>query len=129
MDLDIGVLKEFIRTRISEVRTLKEIATELNMSSETIRKEFRRKEGAPISDFIACQRVKIMKELLLTTDLCSNEICATMGIREDCGERSFKKIVGLSMQSYRDQHTRSQNKIRKMKNHSNTQRRIGSFVP
>ena len=101
MTTDIHHVKSYIREHILELKTLKEIAARLNVCAETLRKEFLRSENIVISDFISDERIGKMKQLLETTDLRCFEICYMFGVREDSGAATFKRMVGISMESYR----------------------------
>lgn len=101
MAIDIDRVKSYIEEHILEFKTLKEVAAKLDISAETLRKDFLRKENVLISDFISNQRIAKMKYLLETTELRCFEICFMFGLREDSGETTFKRVVGMSMESYR----------------------------
>lgn len=102
MATDINVVKEFIHNHILEVKTLKELAARLSLCPETLRKDFLRKERVQISSFLLSERINKMKQLLEESDLRCFEICAQFGIREDSGAKTFKRVVGMSMQAYRE---------------------------
>jgi AraC-like DNA-binding protein len=101
MATDINYVKSYILEHLLELKTLKEVAAKLNISAETLRKDFLRKENTLISEFITNQRIAKMKYLLETTELRCFEICFMFGLREDSGETTFKRVVGMSMESYR----------------------------
>ncbi|GEM_PF-5891352 len=101
MAIKIDEVKTYIQEHILELKTLKEIAAKLHVSAETLRKDFLRKENTLISDYISNQRIAKMKYLLETTELRCFEICFMFGLREDSGETTFKRVVGMSMESYR----------------------------
>ena len=101
MATDINYVKSYIMEHLLEIKTLKEVAAKLNISAETLRKDFLRKENTLISEFITNQRIAKMKYLLETTELRCFEICFMFGLREDSGETTFKRMVGMSMEAYR----------------------------
>ncbi len=101
MPIEINEVKTYILEHILEIKTLKEVAGMLHICAETLRKDFLRKEHILISHFILNQRIEKMKYLLETTELRCFEICFMFGVREDSGEATFKRVVGLTMEAYR----------------------------
>jgi AraC-like DNA-binding protein len=104
MPIDIDQVKKMVTSNLSQTRSVKEIATKMNVSIETLRKDFRRKEHEPLSNFITRERLKEMKQLLLTTDLCCNEVCYHLGLRDDSGQKFFRRETGMSMEEFRLQY-------------------------
>lgn len=102
--VDTGRLKRQIRKNLKESSTLKELCAEFLTSAETLRKEFRKKEGIPISNFVAQVRNKNMKRFLEKTGLSCKEICCEVGIRKESGARAFKKMTGMTMMEWRRAH-------------------------
>ena len=102
MATDINAVKQFIHDHIFEVKTLKEVAAKLSLCPETLRKDFLRKERIQISLFLLTERINKMKQMLEESSLRCFEICAQFGIREDSGGTTFKRVVGISMEAYRE---------------------------
>jgi AraC-like DNA-binding protein len=114
MPIDINEVKAIVVNNLSQVRSVKEIANKMSVSIETLRKDFRRKELEPISNFLTRERLKEMKRLLLKTDLCCCEVCYHLGLRDDSGQKFFRRETGMSMEEFRLQHRKERwkNKIK-----------------
>jgi AraC-like DNA-binding protein len=110
MPIDIEQVKSIVTNNLSQMRSVKEIANKMSVSIETLRKDFRRKELEPISVFLARERLKEMKRLLLQTDLCCNEVCYHLGLRDDSGQKFFRRETGKSMEEFRQQHKKGKRK-------------------
>ncbi|MGO9481261.1 MAG: helix-turn-helix domain-containing protein [Candidatus Kryptoniota bacterium] len=100
--IDIDRLKHQIAGDLKGASCLKQLCTRISASKETLRKEFRKKEGMPISHFIAQVRIERMKSLLSKTGLSCKEICCEVGIEKESGARTFKRITGMTMMGYRE---------------------------
>ena len=48
------------------------------------------------------ETINKMKQMLEDSSLRCFEICAQFGIREDSGGTTFKRVVGMSMEAYRE---------------------------
>jgi len=106
MPIDIDDLKSWIQKSPKEVQTIQDIADRWKCSTETIRKEFWRKEKRALGDFIVDVKIEIAKKLLLGTNLLCKEICFEAGFRrEDTGAEIFKQRVGVTMSQYRALHS------------------------
>ncbi len=105
MAFDTHVVKRLIRENLKAIHTVEDVARRINISPETLRKEFWRLERITLGDFITNSKVEEAKRLLIETDLLCKEICYEVGFRrEDSGETSFKKRTGMSMQEFREKH-------------------------
>lgn len=77
----------------------------MNISAETLRKEFLRSERKNLGRFIKETRVYKAKQLLQSTSLRCFEICFETGFkREDTGARVFKRVTGITMEEFRANH-------------------------
>ena len=110
MPIDIDQVKKMVTSNLSQTRSIKEIAYTMNVSIETLRKDFRRKEHEPLSIFITRERLKEMKRLLLKTDLCCYEVCYQLGLRDDSGQKFFRREAGMSMEEFRLQGKKARRK-------------------
>jgi AraC-like DNA-binding protein len=104
MPIDIQEVKTTVTNNLSQIRSVKEIANRMNVSIETLRKCFRRTENEPLHDFLARERLKEMKRLLLKTNLCCCEICYHLGLRDDSGHKFFRRETGMAMEEFRVHH-------------------------
>lgn len=101
--MDTRHVKDYIRRNVKRVGGVAPLAADLNVSSQALRKEFRRKEGIPISWFITLTRVEHAKKLLAKTDMRCFEICYDVGFtREDGGARTFRRVTGMTMLQFRE---------------------------
>jgi AraC-like DNA-binding protein len=110
MAIDIDQVKAIVTNNLSQTRSVKEIANKMRVSIETLRKDFRRKEHEPISNFITREKLKEMKRLLLKTDLCCYEVCYHLGLRDDSGQKFFRREMGMSMEEFRLQYRKERRK-------------------
>jgi len=100
---DTERVKDFIRRSFGDIRSSRDVAREFNISVETLRKDFVRIEQKRLSLFISETRIDFMKSLLKETTQHCNSICLAAGFsREEVGERSFKKMTGMTMKQYRE---------------------------
>ena len=103
MSTDIETLKRVISANLSDIRTITDIARIIQVSTETLRKNFVRSTGMPLSAFLTACRVERAKDLLMTTDLRCREICTRVGFsREDVGAHVFKRSTGMTMEQFRN---------------------------
>ena len=102
MDRDTEHAKRHIKHNITLVHAIEDVAVALDVSSEVLRKEFRRREGISLSKFIKQTKVEHAKKLLEETENCCKSICFDAGFsREDSGARTFKQATGMTMLEYR----------------------------
>jgi transcriptional regulator GlxA family with amidase domain len=88
MPTEILFLKKWIETNTKRASSAKVLAAHLGENVETLRKQFRRKEGIALSDFIDDVRLEKAKQLLLTTDMLCYEVALELGMeREDAAAR------------------------------------------
>jgi AraC-like DNA-binding protein len=102
MPINIQHAKSLIRTNLSTLRSVNDIARLCQCHPETLRKSFAREEGEPINRFILTLRVDRVKEELVHTEKLCKEILFGNGFnREDSGARLFTRMVGMTMLEYR----------------------------
>ncbi len=105
--MDTEEVKEYIELNVRKVWGVAPLAADLQVPFDRLRKEFRRKEGLPISRFILKTKVENAKKLLTDTDKYCFEICFDVGFpRVDVGTRIFKRVTGMTMLEYREEHRR-----------------------
>ena len=95
-------VKAHIAKRFKDIHSAADVARDLAINWETLRKCFLRIERIPLHDYIAEVRVAEMQELLRTTDLSCMAVCLECGCREDVGARLFKRHTGITMKQFRD---------------------------
>ena len=98
----ISVLKNLVDSDLARFNSLKEIASALQVSTETLRKNYRMESGETVSQLIANKQATVMKELLANTALPCEEIGKACGFRRsDSACRFFRQNVGMRMTEYR----------------------------
>ncbi|MFA6468749.1 MAG: helix-turn-helix domain-containing protein [Bacteroidota bacterium] len=102
MAVDTTNVKLFVDQNIKEVKTIHNVARKLNMSYDTLRKSFLRKEQVPLADYITMRKVQAMQEFLLLRDDPCFYVCYEFGYREDSGAKIFKKKTGMTMREFRE---------------------------
>jgi len=94
-------VKSFIGFKLSDIKTIEDVARIFNTPSETLRKKFYREEKIHLSEFILQCKIVTIKEMLIISDLPCFEICYSIGLREDTGAKIFKKFAGMTMLQFR----------------------------
>ena len=113
MPIDVSHMKKCIAENLKDIHRVVDVARMLNVSPETLRKEFLRRERIALSQYVTSMRVKCAKELLLNSHLRCFEICYEVGFfREDSGGKTFKRFTGMTMEQYRKNEKNSRHKNR-----------------
>jgi AraC-like DNA-binding protein len=107
--LPVIYVKKYIASHLPAIHTIQDVARELGVSAQTLRKDFVRTEKISLREYIAGQRVESMRDLLKRTDLSCVDICRELGCREDVGERFFKRHTGMTMRQFRSMLRGTQN--------------------
>lgn len=92
---------EYVASHIFTLKKISDVAEGLNVSYETLRKKFLKREKVSLAHYILQWKVRYMEEALLATDYPCKVICYDVGLREDYGARVFKNITGMTMEQYR----------------------------
>ncbi|HLP82271.1 MAG TPA: AraC family transcriptional regulator [Nitrosomonas sp.] len=101
MKINISEVKLCIDQDLKGIKTVKCVATRLNVSSETLRKYFHRDEKISLSQYILHRKLDMMKKLLVGSKCPCYWICYEVGLREDSGAKIFKKHFGKTMEEFR----------------------------
>lgn len=93
---------KYIRGRLSNRLTMKELTNEACMSEASFYRFFKRELGMSPIEFILKERIKHAKSLLKNTNLFVNQVCFEAGF-EDCNYfiRVFKKFEGVTPKQYK----------------------------
>ncbi|MFB2598710.1 GlxA family transcriptional regulator [Herbiconiux sp. P17] len=95
-------LLDWIRENLHEPLTLNQLALQEHTSSRSLVRNFRRRHGVSVLDWINRERVARAKVLLETTDLPVAEIAAMVGFgSHESLRRHFLKHTGKSAHAYR----------------------------
>lgn len=91
----------YIRERLSNRLTMKELTSTACMSSSSFYRYFKREIGMSPIEFILKERIKYAKSLLKNPFLQVNQVCYESGF-EDCNYfiRVFKKYEGITPKQY-----------------------------
>lgn len=104
MTSHVEYLPAYIRANIGGIANAEQLARQLGLPYETLRKVFRRHTGQTLGRFIEQVRIEEAKRLLLETDLLCFEVAYRAGYdREDVAMRAFKRNTGMSMKTWRAQ--------------------------
>jgi AraC-like DNA-binding protein len=91
----------YIRERLSNRLTMKELTSTACMSSSSFYRYFKREIGMSPIEFILKERIKYAKSLLKNPFIQVNQVCYESGF-EDCNYfiRVFKKYEGITPKQY-----------------------------
>ena len=99
---DVARAKRHIAEHLADIESPREVAAALDVSYETLRKQFRRAVGVPMGRYIRQARVDRVRQLLIATDDPVHVVCHKVGFSSDSsGIRAFKRATGRTMAAYR----------------------------
>ena len=102
MPIDLEMVKNTISEDLASVRSISQLARQLDVSPEELRSDFITKEQISLSDYLTKIRVKVATTLLVESKAACKEICQEVGFsRADVGARAFKRLTGLTMVEFR----------------------------
>jgi AraC-like DNA-binding protein len=105
MALDTALVKSWIEEHIREIKGYEDVAVRFQVTRDSLRKAFVRREGTTVSRFISSVKLKQCQELLRTTDLLCFQIVYELKLgRDDVAARWFKRATGTTMAEYRRSH-------------------------
>ena len=97
--------KNTIIRDIASNPTVNELAYRLGVSREHLSREFKRRFGMPLKEFIAHERTETLKMMLLNTDLRLSEIAEKMNFSSESNmSKYFKKAAGITPSQFRQGH-------------------------
>ncbi len=100
--IDVEHIKRYIRRNYPDIEGVEDVAEDLGISYESLRKSFRRKSSYTLKHFLRRVRVEHMKEQLEETDKYCYEICYEVGYAyQETGEKAFKRETDMTMGEYR----------------------------
>lgn len=76
-------ISEFIRNNIKKGVTVSDIARHFGYNADYIGKYFKKIRGIGLKEYLAIQRMKLAKDLLLTTDMNVKQISRKLGYNEE----------------------------------------------
>lgn len=96
---------KYIRERLSDRLTMKELTTAACMSQASFYRYFKRELGMSPIEFVLVERIKFAKTLLKNPQIQINQVCFEAGF-DDCNYfiRVFKKLEGITPKQYQQCH-------------------------
>ena len=79
----LGKIDEYIRINVQKDIPVAAVAGHFGYNADYIGRMFKKNHGVGLKQYIAAERVKAAKDLLLTTGLSVKEIAAKLGFREE----------------------------------------------
>lgn len=76
-------IMEYVRTQLRHGVTVAEVARHFGYHADYIGKYFKKIHGIGLKEYIAAQRLKLAKELLLTTNMNIKQVSAEVGYAEE----------------------------------------------
>ena len=102
---NINDIVAYIYININKYITLDETSEFFNISPYYLSKVFKKETGLNFSEYITITKINISKNLLIHTDMQIVNIAIDLGYSEaNYFSKVFKKIVGESPTSYREEH-------------------------
>lgn len=99
----IKLAKQYIINNFNKNISLKEVADEVFLSQNYLSELFKKEVGEGFYEFLTEYRIKIAKELLVTTNLKVYEIAVRVGYNDAITfGRAFKKVTGYTPNSFRN---------------------------
>lgn len=101
-DKRIKKCKDYIFAHLHEKIRLEDIAKELYMNTNYLCVLFKKKEGKSIGTFIAEEKMKLVKNMLIYSGYSHSQIAAYLGYSSQSHLGSqFKKMTGMTLEQYR----------------------------
>ncbi len=95
-------IRRYVRARIRTIHSIRDVALHFRTPQETLRKDFRRRTGTPLSVYLLEVRLAAVKRALRRSRRHCFEIIYAAGFaREDSAARTFRARVGMTMETYR----------------------------
>jgi len=105
--MDIDEIQNYIAEHIGALKKPQDVSEAFDAHHDTFRRKFRRLSKQSLGECLTAARIRHMKKRLRTSDATCLDICLSAGFdREDTAERAFKRVTGLTMEAYRQQHRR-----------------------
>ncbi len=103
----INEIREIIRLQLDDPNlSSKLVADHLSFSVNYVRSLFKEETGQPLSEYIKDQRLELVKDLLLKTDLPVEDICLRVGFASiKSFYPIFKKKTGVTPAQFRKDYT------------------------
>lgn len=96
----------YIRSHISEMIRLKDLADQAALSVYYFSHKFKERTGFAPMDYVTNTRIEKVKRILLETDISVEDIAAQVGYASSAGLiKAFKKNTGMSPRRYRKSET------------------------
>lgn len=102
VSVEIHEAMHYIGEHLSEKLTLNQVADHVGLSPNYLSSQFKKELGKSFVDYITQCRVDRAKELLMNTDMKSNEVAEATGFVDNSYfSKTFKKITGKRPSAFR----------------------------
>jgi len=101
-DFRLQALIQFMRDNVTLNLNTDDFAKEMNLSAKQLNRLMKLEYGMSVSEFFRLEKVKKIKEYLLTSDLSLNDIAKKLGFSDEYSMgKTFKSIAGITPGKYR----------------------------
>ena len=101
----VAAVKRYVREHISEDIYIADIAGQVYLNEQYLMRTFKKITGISILEFITDERVRLAKELLVSTDHPVKQVADNVGYGNySYFTKLFKRNTGLTPQAYRRAH-------------------------
>lgn len=98
--------KDYIFAHLHGKITLTEVAESLHVNPNYLSDLFRKQEGIPFSTFVAKEKLKLVKNLLIYSDYSYSEIASYLGFTSQSYlGKQFKDFTGMTLREYRNHYS------------------------
>ena len=101
-DFRLQALIQFMQDNVGLNLHTEDFAKEMNLSTKQLNRLMKLEYGMTVSEFFRLEKVKRIKEYLLTTDLSLNDIAKKLSFSDEYSMgKTFKSIAGITPGKYR----------------------------
>jgi two-component system, response regulator YesN len=109
----VDSVRQYVRAHLTDQDLSRSrIASEIHLNPDYLSFTFHDKSGQSLTAFIASERIRAAKKLLITTDLPIGDISTRTGFTDiSYFSKQFKQLIGMTPQQYRKSVLRNSGKI------------------
>ncbi|MDO5422399.1 MAG: AraC family transcriptional regulator [Eubacteriales bacterium] len=101
----ISRCKNYIFAHLHEKLTVQDIADALHLNPNYLSDLFKQHEGQSILQYILCEKIKLVQNMLTYSEYTYSEIASYLGFASQSHMGThFKKITGMTLREYRNQY-------------------------
>ena len=106
---DIAEILKYIDSQKDNILNVYEVAERFGVSPSNLSHQFKRATGETLSNYIAEHKLRVARELLISTDMDVAQIGERLGYTHPSSFiRMFHKVEGITPAQYREEHSPSQ---------------------